>query len=837
MSFTRASVQLKQNWPMLLNMKNGLTASAIIAAWLLSCWIRLEWVETSQSRPNVQWANSYLPTTHDSYLFLSTIQQSHHSDSTPPLKGHPRYLDNGILPLICSFLIYVFGIDNYLDISTYLPIFLSGLLAAPIVLIGRLYGSLLAGFLAACLAVCTSSYFNRTMAGYLDTDIFSITVPTIILFLLLHSHKRKSYISLIAAGIAVFVFPFFYAPGSIITLGIAVCFICFKWATHLICRNRETNHEFEYNIKATIVLSTAIWLCPYTSGIYLPNNGVIIGIIAFLYFAYAIRYKPEFASCKNKRTAAIIALIFFTGATLTGGASKQIAQKLASYLPSSQISTQIKDSQTLQYKNVMETIIEAQHASWDALMTRITGSSWATLAAVIGYILLLFIFPEFVIFAPLILIGIFSHWGGLRFTVHAIPIAAISIAFLPLCCLLLLTRNKDADELNSIEKHISNNNKWLHAAWVICAALSFLCLRPNISLAMERSKGPFALPSVLDRHEVELLDSIRTSSAPGDYVLSWWDWGSAVWFHTQRNVLTNPSNQSNDSYVFAKMMTTDSPRLAAHLGRTAVEFYHHNGVDGRPGTAVSHLFKPEIRNPEFTLKEIEDSLPVLKTREVFIFLPSRLFRLYPVLHMFSERDLMTGEEFPLNTFLPFPFCEKQAKFVKIGNSSKDTKFLVDLKHLVLCDLSRGLSPSQLKTLHSSRNTQQWDAKFCLIQTGKGDFFYADKLNFSGANVEARLLSGNTISIQSIDIKTISPCHLISKAEDLDNSTTHEAESDPKIPARISLAFSTKSNFALICDNRVFNSMLIQMLVLQKHSPEYFELIEASHAGRVYKLVK
>ena len=78
---------------------------------------------------------------------------------------------------------------------------MAGLLAIPMVLLGRLYGSTLAGIGAACIAVVAFSYFNRTNAGYYDTDMFSVTVPAFILYFLLRAHRQESFFWLTAAAL------------------------------------------------------------------------------------------------------------------------------------------------------------------------------------------------------------------------------------------------------------------------------------------------------------------------------------------------------------------------------------------------------------------------------------------------------------------------------------------------------------------------------------------------------------------------------------------------------------------------------------------------------------
>ena len=51
------------------------TLAAILIAWGLGAWLRLDWVAHAEKTPAYQWQGHYLPTTHDSYLFTSIIHQ------------------------------------------------------------------------------------------------------------------------------------------------------------------------------------------------------------------------------------------------------------------------------------------------------------------------------------------------------------------------------------------------------------------------------------------------------------------------------------------------------------------------------------------------------------------------------------------------------------------------------------------------------------------------------------------------------------------------------------------------------------------------------------------
>ncbi len=52
-----------------------------------------------------------------------------------------------------------------------------------------------------------------------------------------------------------------------------------------------------------------------------------------------------------------------------------------------------------------------------------------------------------------------------------------------------------------------------------------------------------------------------------------------------------------------------------------------------------------------------------------------------------------------------------------------------------------------------------------------------------------------------------------------------------------LIFSLNPPFAIITDEAVYNSQLMQLLVLDRADKEYFELISSNPRGKVYKIKK
>ena len=222
-----ASPSPSKNWPARL-LQWTVTLGAILIAWGLGAWLRLDWVGHAEKQPAYQWQEHYLPTTHDSYLFASIIHQAGNTNVVPVgLKTHPGPFPHGAITLLGTALVRHGGI-HVADVITYLPVFMAGLLAIPMVLLGRLYGSTLAGCCSACLAVVAFSYFNRTNAGYFDTDMFSVTVPALILYFLLRAHKEESLLFLSLGAVGIYIYPFFYGAGVPIVTALGISFVLYR---------------------------------------------------------------------------------------------------------------------------------------------------------------------------------------------------------------------------------------------------------------------------------------------------------------------------------------------------------------------------------------------------------------------------------------------------------------------------------------------------------------------------------------------------------------------------------------------------------------------------------
>ena len=111
----------------------------------------------------------------------------------------------------------------------WIPVYVAGFVCLALVLIGRLYGSHAWGFLGCMYLLATHSYYNRTLAGYYDTDMFSITIPAFALYFLLGASRRKSLNYALGTAITLYLYRFFYASGQAITGALAVAYIGYSF--------------------------------------------------------------------------------------------------------------------------------------------------------------------------------------------------------------------------------------------------------------------------------------------------------------------------------------------------------------------------------------------------------------------------------------------------------------------------------------------------------------------------------------------------------------------------------------------------------------------------------
>ena len=564
---------------------NSYIVLLLAVAYIFSFAIRLIWVYQFSGNESFMWNGQLMINTNDGYYFASGAQKW--LEGT--LQYNPRVpglFYTAVVTLSAFAAKYLpFSLDTAI---LYMPAVISSLVVIPLILIGRLFGMVWVGFFAALLGSIAWSYYNRTMVGYFDTDMFSAMATMFIVYFLAGAIRTKKLEFALAASAMFAIYPYLYDSGSAIILAMGIIFVIYKFVFH-------RQDSFAYQAIA-LVLTGAL-------EIYLPLK---IMLVIGLYVLFKRNIVKE-------NIALYISLVVIALFFLSGNMFEFAYGKFMSYFDRGM------EGSGLHFYQVHQTIREAGKIPFDVMANRISGSQVGVILSLIGYVLLLLRYKAFLITLPLIGIGLFSLVGGLRFTVYAVPIAAFSAIYL----------------FHIIASYARDKRIY----YFVLASLTAIMIYPNITHIIQ-----YRVPTVMNKQEVAALDKLKTNSSPKDYVVAWWDYGYPIWYYADKNTLIDGGKHNNDNFIVSEIMLTDSPLEAARLSRLAVEEY----VSSDYKLITNTLFKnntPEQVNVSDYLDELRYGNVEMpeNTRDIYLYLPWRMMRILPTIKRFSNLDLNTGK--------------------------------------------------------------------------------------------------------------------------------------------------------------------------------------------------
>jgi dolichyl-diphosphooligosaccharide--protein glycosyltransferase/undecaprenyl-diphosphooligosaccharide--protein glycosyltransferase len=240
----------------------------------------------------------------------------------------------------------------------------------------------------------------------------------------------------------------------------------------------------------------------------------------------------------------------------------------------------------------------------------------------------------------------------LRFTVYAVPVAAISAVYL----------------FYAVASRIENRL----VRYLVIVGLTGAMLYPNIVHVIR-----YKVPTVFNRDEVAILDTLSKKGSEKDYVIAWWDYGYPIWYYADKNTLIDGGKHNHDNFIVSEILSGTSQLEAARLSRIAVETY----VDSNYSTVADMLFhngKPDQLDVTAYLNRLKSGKVELpkKTREVYLYLPYRMMNIYPTVNIFSNLDLNTGEIYPR------PFFYSTMRF-------RDAKGMIEFGQGIALDKRKG----------------------------------------------------------------------------------------------------------------------------------------------------
>lgn len=591
----------------------------ITVAYIFSILVRMIWVWQFHDMSQFIWHDELMINTNDGYYFASAVQNilfGTHTDNPQipiAIKSYPgviyaTVLFTKILPVSLETVIL------------YMPAFISSLVVIPIILIARLFNMQFFGFLSALLGAIAWSYYNRTMVGYYDSDMFSVLFQMVVLYAFIALLVEHKFSNIIFAFLAISIYPFFYPQGMSLIYamyGIYILYVLYSY------RNDSASY-----ISIAVI---AIALMPIGLFFKVVLGGIFLGIQKTnrLKFQYIV----------------ILSFLTFLLFMFNANVFDLILNKLNIY------TSRGTEDHGLEFYQVIQTVREAGKIPFSVMANRISGSSIGVIAALIGYLLLVIRYRQFLIALPLIAIGIFSLWGGLRFTVYAVGIAAMGSTYL----------------FYVLAQPVSNKK----LRYAIIIILTSIMLAPNIIHVIN-----YKVPTVFSKPEVASLDKLSKIGSDKDYVITWWDYGYPMWFYSNKNTLIDGGKHHHDNFIVSEILLTTSQLEAARLSRIAVETY----VDSNYSIVADTLFKnkqPDQVDVSAYLENLrygDVSLPK-KNREIYLYLPLRMISIFPTVSVFSNLDLATGQ----TKKQPFMFQSRQLQ--KVGNMlNLGNNVRIDLQH-------------------------------------------------------------------------------------------------------------------------------------------------------------
>jgi dolichyl-diphosphooligosaccharide--protein glycosyltransferase/undecaprenyl-diphosphooligosaccharide--protein glycosyltransferase len=686
------------------NMSFAKIVAFMAIAYIFSFAIRLIWIFQFSDVASFNYNGGLMINTNDGYLWASSAL----NELKGGFENNPRIMDmysyGTVFFTYWAAKVLPFSFDT---IILYMPIVISSLVVIPIILIARLYKLPSWGLFAALLGSIAWSYYNRTMAGYYDTDMFSAMAPMFILYFLIRTIEKEDLNSALLAALTILVYPFLYDAGLSIVYAMGIIYMVYMVVFH--------RYEI-FTYQSIIMISIALM------GI---SPIIKLAMIIIIYFLFR---QKEF-HLKYLAIVSALAVFLFM---LSGNVFSLILAKITVY------TVRGSESEGLKFFQVAQTVREAGKIPFEVMANRISGSTIGLIISLIGYILLVIKHRPFILALPLIGIGVFSLFGGLRFTVYAVPVAAMSAIFL----------------FYVIASYVPNKIAKYSMIAILTAGMIF----PNITHILG-----YKVPTVFMKDEVKILDKLNSISDEKDYTLTWWDYGYPIWYYSNTNTLIDGGKHNHDNFIISKILNTPSQTQAANLARLAVETY----VDSNYSIVADRLFKDKDPNDFLEKMESEEFKLPDATRDVFIYLPNRLLNIFPTVGLFSNIDLKTGQK------------RRQPFFYKADRFKDDGKRLY---------LGNGIVLDKATSILHLGKQQTAIKQFVIVVYDK-----SGKLNKK--------------------IQTINP------------------------NANISIIYMQSYNSFLVLDESMYNSLFIQLFVLENYDKDLFELVISHPLAKVYKLKK
>ncbi len=582
------------------------TLLLVLIAYAFGAGCRLFYLFKALDNPTMLLDGFPMISTEDGYLFANYVKAVVNDFSLADSRFFKDISGRGLLVLL-AWLGYVITPFTIEQVAVFLPVIFPPLVVLPLIYLGRLLGSTIWGFFAAVITVVGTSFLRRTSFSYFDTDFFVLTVPCLLILLGVYAILNPGLRAVLLLSLFVALTDWLDKVQVTGTLHLVIMLIYFmrnfKRPTlplELILMASALAPDFRQYYERFLLVGVLGCVMFFLRRYYfLIDRRWWLGI-SLVYLGYVLWNNQLFGTIR-----------FYT--SYYGDAGRGVGGGGGNW----------------NYYQVSGTIAEARTVNMEQLARETIGYTWMFLFGFVGAFFALARYPVLAVGGVLLGVGGFALQGGIRFVVYLIPIVAIGASFF----ILLIQRY--------VHRYVPRQYFSHYFSWLLAVVMLAVFLYPGVRLAYKNQPRFVAHPT-----QVQALQRLEKKGSPKDYVVSWWDYGYVMSYYSGMQNIINGAKHNEDNYIVSKAFSSTSQALAANLIRESVEAYE---AGGRGKKATSILFGG--RRPDFSPSTFVRSMAspdyVLQhnaTRDIYLYVPYQMLRIYGVVRYFSDLSLESGRQ-------------------------------------------------------------------------------------------------------------------------------------------------------------------------------------------------
>ncbi|CAM2897330.1 STT3 domain-containing protein [Helicobacter burdigaliensis] len=456
-------------------------------------------------------------------------------------------------------------------------------------------GQKILAFLGAFLALSSPHFYQRTGAGYFDTDMLILSLPLLsLLFLYLHLLKANFKYLIFFSLFGLFATIWHNGVQNILFLSfllyLFISFVLYFKKSYSILEILQVSSLFLIVLVPTYFSFFALFilLCLFKGG---SKKLIFIGFLIALIFSF-----------------------YF-------GLFNPIISQIKAYLFG-----KVQYSKHYIYASVISSILETTPSNFTNLIAR-SGGMVSFFLGIFGFLVLGFYnftkksFYSFALLLPFCLLGFASFKLGVRFSMFLAPILALG--FVVIFVFL---------------------QKFLKKATLIFSAFCFILVLVNLSYTLPKP--------ILDSSIISSFKALDQKIKKGDILFSWWDYGYALSYFTKGTILIDGGRHSGGvNYPISLILLSSSSNLAKNLSLALA-----SKMEELPKSKWNFVYESLLQdykaNPKDFQTILEKEKPLLIPKgDVYWVLPTQMLALLKNIDSFSSLNILNGKKYKDKFFL------------------------------------------------------------------------------------------------------------------------------------------------------------------------------------------